>query len=299
MTIKEFLEEIIRVFKKAGVECAETEARLLACHVLSCSPAFLVSHSGDEVDDKVLLASAALINERCKGRPIQYVLGSANFYGIDLAVDERVLIPRPETELLAEEAITFLKDRPFPKTMDLCTGSGAIAAAVASNVPNVKVIATELSPRAFMLARVNLRPYENVKVLRGDLFEALKSEETDKTNSASGTNDTGGPGRGSFDAILTNPPYIPAEVISTLSREVKDYEPRMALDGGADGLDIIRRIIKEAPEHLKPGGMLLMEIGHDQGTAVIDLAAQTGAYREARIIKDLEGHDRVLRAIKL
>ena len=159
MTIKEFLEEIIRVFKKAGVECAETEARLLACHVLSCSPAFLVSHADDEMDDKVLLASAALINERCKGRPIQYVLGSANFYGIDLAVDERVLIPRPETELLAEEAIAFLKERPFPKAMDLCTGSGAIAAAVAANVPNVKVIATDMSPKAFMLARVNLRPY--------------------------------------------------------------------------------------------------------------------------------------------
>ncbi|MBQ9825614.1 MAG: peptide chain release factor N(5)-glutamine methyltransferase [Firmicutes bacterium] len=280
MTIKEFLEEIIRVFKKAGVECAETEARLLACHVLSCSPAFLVSHADDEMDDKVLLASAALINERCKGRPIQYVLGSADFYGIDLAVDERVLIPRPETELLAEEAIAFLKDRPFPKAMDLCTGSGAIAAAVAANVPDVKVVATELSPKAFMLARVNLRPYGNVKVLRGDLFCAIPEDELP------------------FDAILTNPPYIPAEVIPTLSREVKDYEPRMALDGGADGLDIIRRIIKEAPDHLKSGGMLLMEIGHDQGTAVIDLAAQTGAYREARIIKDLEGHDRMLRAIR-
>ncbi len=280
MTVKELLEEIIRVFKKAGVECAEAEARQLACHVLSCSPAFLVSHADDEVDDKVLLASAALINERCKGRPIQYVLGSANFYGIDLAVDERVLIPRPETEFLAEEAIAFLKERPFPKAMDLCTGSGAIAAAVAANVPNVKVIATDMSPKAFMLARVNLRPYQNVKVLRGDLFEALPEGELP------------------FDAILTNPPYIPAEVIPTLSREVKDYEPRMALDGGADGLDIIRRIIKEAPEHLKSGGMLLMEIGHDQGTAAIDLSAQTGAYREARIIKDLEGHDRILRALK-
>ncbi|MBR6236150.1 MAG: peptide chain release factor N(5)-glutamine methyltransferase [Firmicutes bacterium] len=280
MTIKEFLEEIIRVFKKAGVECAETEARLLACHVLSCSPAFLVSHADDEMDDKVLLASAALINERCKGRPIQYVLGSANFYGIDLAVDERVLIPRPETELLAEEAIAFLKERPFPKAMDLCTGSGAIAAAVAAIVPNVKVIATDMSPKAFMLARVNLRPYQNVKVLRGDLFEALPEGELP------------------FDAILTNPPYVPAEVISTLSREVKDYEPRMALDGGADGLDIIRRIIKEAPEHLKSGGMLLMEIGHDQGSAALELAAQAGEYREARMIKDLEGHDRMLRALK-
>ena len=298
MTIREFLEEIIRVFKKAGVESPEAEARQLACHVLSCSPAFLVSHADDEVDDKLLLASAALINERCKGRPLQYVLGSANFYGIDLAVDERVLIPRPETELLAEEAIEFLRKggartsdalrdaakalgaEPQVRAMDLCTGSGAIAAAVAANVPNARVVATELSPRAFMLARVNLRPYENVKVLRGDLFGALAEDDPP------------------FDAILTNPPYIPTDVIPTLSREVKDHEPLMALDGGADGLDIIRRIIKEAPEHLKSGGILLMETGHDQGAAVVELAAQTGAYQEARIIKDLAGRDRILRAIR-
>ena len=299
MTIREFLEEIIRVFKKAGVESPEAEARQLACHVLSCSPAFLVSHADDEVDDKLLLASAALINERCKGRPLQYVLGSVNFYGIDLAVDERVLIPRPETELLAEEALEFLRKggaqtsgalrdaakalgvEPKVSVLDLCTGSGAIAAAVAGNLPNAGVTATELSPRAFMLARVNLRPYENVKVLRGDLFGALTEDELP------------------FDAILTNPPYIPTDVIPTLSREVKDHEPLMALDGGADGLDIIRRIIKEAPEHLKSGGLLLMEIGHDQGGAVVELAAQTGAYREARIIKDLAGRDRILRAVRL
>ncbi|MBO4861602.1 MAG: peptide chain release factor N(5)-glutamine methyltransferase [Firmicutes bacterium] len=298
MTIREFLEEIIRVFKKAGVESPEAEARQLACHVLSCSPAFLLSHADDEVDDKLLLASAALINERCKGRPLQYVLGSANFYGIDLAVDERVLIPRPETELLAEEAIEFLRKggartsdalrdaakalgaEPQVRAMDLCTGSGAIAAAVAANVPNARVVATELSPRAFMLARVNLRPYENVKVLRGDLFGALAEDDPP------------------FDAILTNPPYIPTDVIPTLSREVKDHEPLMALDGGADGLDIIRRIIKEAPEHLKSGGILLMETGHDQGAAVVELAAQTGAYQEARIIKDLAGRDRILRAVR-
>ena len=279
MTIREFLEEIIRVFKKAGVESPEAEARQLACHVLSCSPAFLVSHADDEMDDKLLLASAALINERCKGRPLQYVLGTVNFYGIDLAVDERVLIPRPETELLAELAIGELKKKPFPKVLDLCTGSGAIAAAVAANVPDAKVTATELSPKAFMLARVNLRPYGNVNVLRGDLFEALPENELP------------------FDAVLTNPPYVPSDVIPTLSREVKDYEPAMALDGGRDGLEIIERIIKEAPEHLKSGGMLLIELGFDQGEAVVDLAARAGAYREARIIKDLAGRDRILSAV--
>ena len=285
MNIEELLQEIIRVFKKAGIECAEAEARQLACHVLSCDLSYLILHSREEIDDKVLLASAALINERCKGKPLQYVMGTASFYGIDLAVDERVLIPRPETELLAERAIAELKERPFPKVMDLCTGSGAIAAAVAANVPNVKVIATELSPRAFMLARVNLRPYANVKVLRGDLFEALESKDSDPS-----TKDI------PFDAILTNPPYIPSGAIDGLAREVKDHEPHMALDGGKDGLDIIKRIIAEAPAHLKPSGFLLMEIGDDQADAVMDLVLSSGAYRSASIIKDLAQKDRMLMA---
>ena len=285
MTIEEFLQEIIRAFKKAGIECAEAEARQLACHVLSCDLSYLILHSREEIDDKVLLASAALINERCKGRPLQYVMGTASFYGIDLAVDERVLIPRPETELLAERAIAELKERPFPKVMDLCTGSGAIAAAVAVNVPNVKVIATELSPRAFMLARVNLRPYANVKVLRGDLFEALESKDSDPS-----TKDI------PFDAILTNPPYIPSGAIDGLAPEVKDHEPHMALDGGKDGLDIIKRIIAEAPAHLKPSGFLLMEIGDDQADAVMDLVLSSGAYRGASILKDLAQKDRMLMA---
>ena len=285
MNIEELLQEIIRVFKKAGIECAEAEARQLACHVLSCDLSYLILHSREEIDDKVLLASAALINERCKGKPLQYVMGTASFYGIDLAVDERVLIPRPETELLAERAIAELKERPFPKVMDLCTGSGAIAAAVAANVPNVKVIATELSPRAFMLARVNLRPYANVKVLRGDLFEALESKDSDPS-----TKDI------PFDAILTNPPYIPSGAIAGLAPEVKDHEPHMALDGGKDGLDIIKRIIAEAPAHLKPSGFLLMEIGDDQADAVMDLVLSSGAYRSASIIKDLAQKDRMLMA---
>ena len=308
MTVEEFINEMIRVFRKAGIACAETEAAQLACHVLSCQKSWLYSHKDEEVDDKVLLASAALINERCKGRPLQYILGSANFYGIDLAVDERVLIPRPETEVLVETALKELSRftpqtacaegiarakqafgmSPDPLILDLCTGSGAIAAAAAEGLPGARIIATELSPKAFMLARANLRRYDNVRVLRGDLFEALE-----------GLKDSSGrPEKLLFDAILTNPPYIPSDVIAGLAKEVRDYEPRMALDGGTDGLDFIRRIIKEAPDHLRPGGLLLMEIGDDQGEAAFLLAVDSNAYKEASIVKDLAGKDRILRAVK-
>ena len=280
MTVDEFLEEIIRVFRRAGIECPENEAMLLACHVLSCKKSWLYMHKDDEVDDKLLLASAALINERCKGRPLQYILGTANFYGIDLAVDERVLIPRPETEVLVEAAIEEIGSVPSVRVLDLCTGSGAIAAAIAANVPGAQVTATELSPRAFMLARVNLRPWSNVRVLRGDLFEALPEGEEP------------------FDAILTNPPYIPTDVIDTLAREVKDHEPAMALDGGADGLDIIRRILSGAPNHLKEGGLFLMEIGDDQGEKALGLATESGLYDQVQILKDLAGRDRILKAVR-
>ena len=312
MNIEEFLQEIIRVFKKAGVASPEAEARILACHVLSCEPSYLMLHKDEEIEDKLLLASAALINERCKGRPIQYVVGTANFYGIDLAVDERVLIPRPETEVLVETALNEFRKpsggaacaegiasakaafgvQPSPKVLDLCTGSGCIAAAVAANMPRAEITATELSPKAFMLARVNLRPYSNVRVLRGDLFDALK------TASASAT---AGPGDGKalFDAILSNPPYVPSGVIPGLSREVRDHEPSMALDGGADGLDIIKRIIKEAPDHLVSGGLLLMEIGEEQGDQVLSLAVESGRYSQAQILKDLTGKDRFLKARSL
>jgi len=304
MTVEEFINEIIRVFKKAGIECPEAEAAQLACHVLSCARSWLYSHKDDEVDDKVLLASAALINERCKGRPLQYLLGTADFCGVTLAVDERVLIPRPETEELVELAVKELSEPvsdsacasgiaearkvlglgPAPYVLDLCTGSGAIAAAVAKELPRSKVVATELSPKAFMLARVNLRPFENVKVLRGDLFEALGSLEEEERK---------------FDAVLTNPPYIPSAEVDRLEKHVKDYEPRMALDGGADGLDIVRRIIADVPKYLKPSGLFLMEIGDDQGAEVLSLALESGAFRQACIVKDLQGRDRILKARSL
>lgn len=280
MTIKEFLEEIIRVFTWAGIENPSLEAQLLACHVLSCQKVYLFTHGDEEIDDKVLLASAALINERTAGRPIQYIVGNTDFYGITVAVDERVLIPRPETELLVENALTEIKsvDEESPRILDLCTGSGCIAAAIAANCPDAQVTASELSPKAFMLARVNCRPYSNIRVLRGDLFGSIPE------------------GSLPFHMIVTNPPYVKTGVIGTLAREVKDHEPFMALDGGEDGLDIIRRILAKAPDYLMSGGVILMEIGDDQGAELLQLAAADGRYRNYGIIKDLAKKDRIFRA---
>lgn len=291
MNIKEFLEEIIRVFKKVGIENAEGEARMLACHVLSCDETYLFFHQNEEIDDKVLLASAALINERTKGRPIQYVIGKTNFYGIDLVVDERVLIPRPETEELVEALLKDAKENfgekgidaadisSSPKILDLCTGSGCIAAALAENFKNAKITATDLSPKAFMLARHNLSKFENVEVKRGDLFEALGDEK--------------------FDYIVSNPPYIPTKVIDGLQKEVKDHEPKMALDGGDDGLDIIEKILKNAPEYLTENGKIFMEIGDDQALRVREIAQKTAKFRDICVLKDMQGQDRIFVAVKI
>jgi len=279
MTIEEFIAEIVTVFKKVGIENPELEASILAAHVLSVSRTYLFAHKDEELDDKVLLASAALINERCKRRPLQYVMGSANFCGIDLAVDERVLIPRPETEELVALGLNLIKDIKNPKLLDLCTGSGCIARAVAQSRSDADIIATDLSPKAYMLAGVNCRPCKNIKVQRGDLFDALKENVA-------------------FDLILSNPPYIPSEVIETLQTEVKDYEPRMALDGGKSGLDIVEKIIEQAPEFLKSGAYILMEIGDDQAEAVLKIANNNPKYSESEIIKDMQGKDRIFKGKK-
>ena len=279
MTIEEFLNEIITVFRKVGIENPELEAQILAAHVLSVDRTYLFVHKDEELDDKVLLASAALINERCKRRPLQYVMGTADFCGIELAVDERVLIPRPETEELVALGLNILKDVKAPEIYDLCTGSGCIAASFAAKRPDAGVTASELSPKAFMLASVNCRPYSNVRVLRGDLFGALKEKKQ-------------------FDLIASNPPYIPSADIDKLEPEVKDFEPRMALDGGFDGLDIVKRILDEAPEYLKENGTLLMEIGDEQGAQVIRLAQMTGKYVSPEIIRDMQGKDRIFKAKK-
>ena len=276
MTIEEFLQEIITVFKKVGIENPGLEAQILAAHVLSVDRFYLFLHKDEELDDKVLLASAALINERCKRRPLQYVMGKANFYGIDLAVDERVLIPRPETEELVEAVLKLMEDKKNPSVLDLCTGSGCIACAVAANKKDADVTASEYSLKAYQLASYNCRPYENIKLKRANLLEGLNV----------------------YDFILTNPPYIPTDVIDTLQPEVKDFEPKMALDGGKDGLDLIRKIIDDAPDHLNPKAWILMEIGDDQGEAVLEYAKNTKKYTNLEIIVDLEGKNRIFKAQK-
>lgn len=215
-----------------------------------------------------------IADERLTGRPLWYIVGDADFCGYKIKVDERVLIPRPETEELAVMAANALEDG--QSVLDLCTGSGAIAVAVYKETKrrgcNIKMTAVDISAEALELAKENAEANEaDILFVQSDLFTRL---------------------RGRFDLIISNPPYIPSADIETLQTEVKDYEPRLALDGGADGLDIYRRIAAEAAKYLNRGGMLMMEVGEGEAEKVVRLF-KNSAY--SMIVKDFNGVDRYVK----
>lgn len=217
-----------------------------------------------------------IADERLTGRPLWYIIGNADFYGYTIKVDERVLIPRPETEELASIVIGVAEEG--QSVLDLCTGSGAIAIAVykeleKSNRP-VKMTAVDISEDALALAKENAAANEaEITFVQSDLFKRL---------------------RGRFDIIVSNPPYIPTKDIENLQREVKDFEPRLALDGGEDGLDIYRRIAQEAPKYLNRGGTLIMEVGEGEAEKIVKMF-RGNSY--AMIIKDFNGVDRYVKVV--
>ncbi|MGH7421332.1 MAG: peptide chain release factor N(5)-glutamine methyltransferase, partial [Candidatus Rokuibacteriota bacterium] len=218
----------------------------------------------------------ALIERRARREPLQYLLGWEDFHGLRLAVGPDVLVPRPETEGLVEWAVEVLAGLPEPVLADLGTGSGAIACAVARAIPAAEVLAVELAAGALAVASRNVRELglsARVRLLAGDLFAPLGSLSA------------------SLDLVVANPPYLPSAVIASLPPEVSRHEPRAALDGGPDGLGVIRRIVAGAPPVLKPGGWLLLEIGEEQAGPLASLMAAEG-FAGIRARRDLNGVER-------
>ncbi len=273
-----------------GCMSPRLDAEVLLCHTLQVDKSFLFAHFGDPLDDRRCEQYFKLIDERAARRPVAYILGSQEFMGLSFSVDERVLIPRPDTETLVEQALELLSQERQPlggfEVLDLCTGSGAIAISLACLLPGrkLKVTASDLSEEALAVARENAErnKVENmVSFVGGDLYEGIPRSRK-------------GVPKKRFDLITANPPYVRNDVLPTLQREIVEYEPSMALLGGADGLDFYRRIIGEAPDFLKKNGALLLEIGHDQGAALLKLIEEEGGYQDARVRKDLAGNDRVV-----
>jgi release factor glutamine methyltransferase len=262
-------------FEKLGVDAPRLTAELLLAHVLDTSRVRLYADLDRPLQKEELASFRALIERRTAGEPTQYLTGRREFYGHSFRVDPRVLSPRPETELLVEEVLRALPREGESRVLELGAGSGCISVSIALGNARARVVATELSPEALEVARGNaegLGVANRVELRRGDLFQPLAPSER-------------------FEVVVSNPPYVPRAELSALSAEVRK-EPLLALDGGEDGLDVIRRIVAEAPTWLLPGGLLALEIGDGQGDRVRSLLEAAG-YGSVRIERDLARHDRM------
>lgn len=277
MTINELRSRGLRLLEEAGIEDASTDAVLLMEHVLHTDRNHILVHGNDEVSEEQACLYEELIGRRAGHTPFQYITGHQEFMGLDFEVSEDVLIPRQDTECLVEEAMIEIGDG--MKVLDLCTGTGCVIISLARYKNDLEAVGVDISKEAVRIAEGNA-DLNGVEVVFfcGDLYDALEN-----------THEAG------YDAIISNPPYIAGSVIDTLMEEVKDHEPLIALDGGEDGLDFYRRIIDGADSRLVPGGVILFEIGYDQGEAVSSMLKKKG-YRDVKVIKDLSGNDRVVKA---
>ena len=285
MTIIEAQRKTAQILREGGVENAMNEARFLLEDALGMDNVQLVTGYRDHACEACVETAFEWAKRRAEGEPLQYILGHTDFMGLVMKVVPGVLIPRPETEglceLLAEEADKIAAGP--ARILDLCTGSGCIAAWAAHTFAGASVTATDLSEEALAVAQENCKAHEayprQVVLKQGDLFDALADGET-------------------FDVILSNPPYIPSATVDSLETEVKDYEPRLALDGGPEGMDAVSRIIAQAPDHLVPGGLILMEIDDTQEELVLTACRQSGELCKYAVLRDLAGKVRYLKAFK-
>ncbi len=277
MTPIDKLKEVSAFLGSKGIEDAVKEAEMLITEALHISKSEF--YSGDlEISDETSKHIDSLAERRAHGEPIQYIIGYVDFYGLKINVGKGVLIPRPETELLVEEAIKQLKrftvHGPRFTVLDLCTGSGCIALALAKHLPQSIVYGVDRSEAAMVYATQNVigNSIKNVHFKIGDLFEPVRNMK--------------------FDCIVSNPPYIKRSEIKTLQKEVRDYEPIEALDGGQDGLDFYRRIFRKSPEFLKKDAVVILELGYDQADDIKEIARGAG-FKELRFIEDYAGIHRI------
>lgn len=285
-TIQKLLGWITDFFEKKKVDSPRLSAEMLLSFVLGLQRIELYVNFDRVIDGDKLKVLHALVKRGGEQEPVAYLIGRTEFYSLEIKVNRDCLIPRPETELLAERAIEFLRKRQGKQYVcDLCTGSGCVAVAVAKGVKDVGIIATDICDAALSVAAENVTHHDlagQIKLLCGDLFTPI-IEGLDETR---------------FDLIVSNPPYISTSEYETLDKNVREYEPKKALHAGEEGLDVYRRIIEQASTHLKDDGALMLEIGYAQGKAIKDLLEEAGCFSEIIIEKDFQNNDRVVTASK-
>jgi len=278
-TVMELLGWTANYLKEKGFHNARLNAELLLAGTLGLKRLDLYLQFDRPLRPDEMAAFKPRLLRRAKREPLQYIDGAAAFRELVLRVDHRVLIPRPETERLVQAVLDWARDRDGLAALDLGTGSGAIALALATEGPFARVVGVDVSADALEVARANAReaaPDAPADFRLGSLFDAVAGER--------------------FHVVASNPPYVGEEERAALDPEVRDWEPAGALFAGAGGLDVIRPLVARAPAHLEPGGLLAMEIGAAQAAAVCELVRATGAFAEPRVIADLAGRDRIVTA---
>ena len=281
ISIAEAVLEGAQVLRRAGVVEARREAASLLAHATTSNRTYLITHADAKLSSTVVEHFRSLVERRARGEPLQYITGHTEFFKLDFEVTPDVLIPRPETELLVEIALALLGAQPSalaPEICDVGTGSGCIIISILHELNKARGVGLDISLAALSVARRNAARHDTAARLRlaqSDGFSALD------------------PQLAQFDMIVSNPPYIAAGELPGLQREVRDFEPRVALTPGADGLLVIRRLLATAPEFLRTGGHLLMEIGFDQHEAVRDLI-DAEVWELLDIHKDLQGIPRIV-----
>lgn len=293
MNYRELYEDGMRRLVSADVKEAELTARLMLEYLCHTDRNYLLAHGEERVTNEIAEQYTGMIAERAKHIPMQYITNEQDFMGLKYYVNQDVLIPRQDTECLVEEAMREIQDG--MSVLDLCTGSGCIIISLMRYKNNLRGVATDISERALEVVRRNSLEHgvtEQLRLVQSDLFE--RAEEIRRALHF--LTDAGTQGEADrFDFIISNPPYIRSDVIESLDAEVREHEPRIALDGTADGLYFYRRIAEQAGDFLVSGGRVFFEIGYDQGQAVTDILAANG-YSDIKVIQDLAGLDRVVSA---
>ena len=279
MTIRDIIFETIIKLEAVGIPSARLDAEVLLAFYLNCDRLEFIKNPDRPLSNAQMMAFQELLDRRLRFEPVAYITGRKAFWSFTLEVNYNVLIPRPDTEVIVEEALAVCRIQAFnqPRVLDIGTGSGAIALALAQEIPEAQITATDISAAALNLAQKNARALalqNSITFLQSDLFEQVHGE---------------------FNMIVSNPPYIGAEEYETLAAGVKDYEPREALLSGQTGLEFYEKLIYQAHSHLTENGWLLLEIGAKQGESVRAIMANAGFYDRIDVRADYAGLSRVIK----
>lgn len=282
MVVKDIISRGMELINKKEYSNPYLETILVLSKLLDVDKNYIYVHGDKEIEESIITEFFDIMKKRVKGYPLQYLLNEVDFMGLTFYLEEGVLIPRPDTEIMVEFIIDNIDEDEDINILDIGVGCGAIGLSIAKYCPNVKIFGIDIDDTPIRLSNKNkdLLKVENASFYQGDLFEALEKNNIGER----------------FQLIVSNPPYIKTSDIEDLQIEVKDHEPLIALDGGVDGLDFYRKISKRAPYYLLPKGILIYEIGYNQGTQVRDILNNEG-FKNISILKDYQGYDRIVYGI--